>query len=144
MFSDTFKDIDELFFLGKAIDALPDSFVIGIKDVVTKEGNSYERGEGKKLEEDLKQLDTDTLIYIICEYMPPSAIAQSIASEGSAMQARQEIGIIHYNPNEEIPLFALEVPDEMITEPHQAKENAFALMEWIQLEANAVRKTMDA
>ena len=68
-------------------------------------------------------------IFVVFAYPPPSSVAQSLLNNISIGAVEEEIGLLYYDLDDENPLYAIEVPDSMITKKGQVKENPFILLE---------------
>jgi len=144
MNSENFKSIDDLLFLGDAIDIYQGDVCIGIENMITRGGISYSKGEGRKLAEDLKRIDDKTVIFVVFAHPPPSFVAQSLLENISIGAVEEEIGLLYYDLDNENPLYAIEVPDSMITKKGQVKENPFLLLERLKDYLHETKKGTDS
>lgn len=140
MNSEDFKSIDDLLFLGDAIDTFQGDVCIGLENMITRGGTSYSKGEGEKLVGDLKRINDKTVIFVVFSHPPPSQVAQSLINNIGVGAVEEEIGLLYYDLDDEKPLYAIEVPDSMITKKGQVKENPFLLLERMKKDLEETKK----
>jgi len=132
MISEQFSTLDDLVILGKAMDFVDGGvarrFCIGIEDMKTRKGISYEAGEGGKLIDHIKQLKTESLIIIVAAYPPPKAITQELLGNIGIGAVTEEIGLLYFDPNEADPIYAIEVQEQMLQGDGVVAENPFTLL----------------
>jgi hypothetical protein len=133
MGSENYKKINDLLFLGDAIDLPYYDFVVGVEELDPSDGVAYNNGEGDKLKKRLNSISRPAILHLSYQPAPPKEALGSLLTEFNINYVKSAYGIAVLNPDKtECQVNFMRTPVEFLREDGIVEEDPCKLLRMLQ------------
>ncbi len=113
----SYTKIDDLLFLGDAVDLPYYDFVVGVEEIEPSDGVAYNNGDGAKLKARLRSISRTAILHLSYQPSPPKEVLGSLLKKAGLNHIQSAYGIAVLNPNEtELQVNFVRTPEEFLGE----------------------------
>jgi len=132
-YQSSYTKIDDLLFLGEAIDLPYYDFVVGVEEIEPSDGKAYNNGDGKALKARLKNLQRTAILHLSYQPSPPTEVTGSLLKQAGLNFIKSAYGIAVLKPGEiELQVGFVRTPIELLGEDGVVEEDPEKLLKMLQ------------
>jgi hypothetical protein len=133
METNSYIKIDDLMFLGDAIDLPYFDFVVGIEEIEPSYGVAYNNGDGNKLKNRLNSISRIAILHLSYQPLPPKKTSSKLLAQLNIQPVKSAYGIAVLDPDEtEIQVKFKRTPSKFLGKDGIVEEDPKKLLRMLQ------------
>lgn len=131
--SHLYTKIDELMFLGDAIDLPYYDFVIGVEEIEPSDGVAYNNGDGTKLKARLESINRTAILHLSYQPSQPKEVLGLVLKQSELDYIKSAYGLAVLKPHEkDVQINFVRTPLEFLGEEGVVEEDPEKLLEMLK------------